>query len=628
MYANKGITLSQTLKYNKGVGTGYFYIALSYDIDNQLDSGIYYYKKSLDIYKAIKAYKSCAITLSNLGELYFKKGNIDEAYKSYTESIPFFENINAREGIARTYFNIGIIFKLNGNYQTGTEYFFRALTISESIHDTIKIALTYQEIGNIYLRQKNFDKTKYYYEKALQTITSSHSNYLLNITAGLKSNLGKANEESGAYDQAFDNYNNALALYEKIANKAGIAKTLLNIGELFNKQKQYQKALAYNTKSQAVAESLNDPYINAFTVYNQGSIYRGLKQYDKSLKLFQEALKKAKDIKDKNLTKSIVEELSLTYEATGNYKNAYIHYKQYKTLNDSLYNDEVTRRITTNELQYEFDKKQKAIAFVQQQKEMLLDAKLKKQRLIVKVIIILSFLLILLLFTGFGYYRSRQLAKFRTLEIELNRTIQQALSQQMNPHFIFNCLNSIKALIIENKTEETEKYFTIFANLMRRNLEYSQHPAISINDEIEALQLYVKLEQLRFKNKFTFATEIDPEIDQYTCKIPSLLLQPFVENAIIHGFKNKDKGAVMVSMTLKENEILCSIEDNGSGRKLENENTKSGKHKSYGTILTKKRLELINQLYGDAKELNIIDKKDSTGNPAGTCIEFGIPIII
>jgi hypothetical protein len=133
------------------------------------------------------------------------------------------------------------------------------------------------------------------------------------------------------------------------------------------------------------------------------------------------------------------------------------NYKLYKTIEDSLFNEENTRRITTIELQYQFDKKQKAQAFAQQKKEMQLKAKLHKQKLVVRTMIISSLLLILLLFTGFGYYRNRQVAKLRALEIELSRSIQQALSQQMNPHFIFNCLNSIKALILDSKIEETEK---------------------------------------------------------------------------------------------------------------------------------------------------------------------------
>jgi sensor histidine kinase YesM len=417
-------------------------------------------------------------------------------------------------------------------------------------------------------------------------------------------------------------------MYKKYQNKPGMANILLNLGELNNKRGHYDKALKFNVESYKISQQLNDPYSIAFTLYNRGSIYRGMKQYDKSLIISKDALNRAKKLKNMPLMKYIAEEMSIAYDTLRDYKNAYKYHKLLKTISDSLSNDEITRKITTLELQYEFDKKQKIAEFAQKQREIIYEARLKRQRIMVKAFLLSASLLVLLLFTGFSYYRIKQKAKLRGLEIDLNRSIQQALSQQMNPHFIFNCLNSIKALILDKKVDDAEKYFGVFANLMRKNLEYSQYPAIPIKKEIETLKLYVELEQLRFKNMFEFNTIIDEEIDQLSYKIPSLLLQPFVENAIIHGIKNKtEEGSISLELVLNNNEIFCSIDDNGVGRQQPNENSTNKNHKSYGTLLTKRRLELIYQLYGNAHGLSIIDKKNPNGTAAGTRVEFGIPII-
>jgi tetratricopeptide (TPR) repeat protein len=628
IFARKGIDMSQKLKYERGKGKGYFYIALSYDIDNEYDSSIVYYHKSLMIYQKINAAKSCAVTLSNLGKIYLKKGNVGEAFKAYNDALPFFESINHKEGIGRTYFNIGVVFKSTGNYEAAIDHFFKALTISELIKDTLKTTTTLKEIGNVYFRQRKYDKAIYYYSKALGILEKKPATQDKSNIAGLKCCLGASYADSGNFGRAAKNYNQAYFIYEMVHDKAGMANVLLNIGELNNKQKKYKEALMYNARSLEISKRHNDTYSIAYALYTRGSIYRGMDLYSQALIMLNDAMVRAEKLKDKYLMGLIMQEMSVVYDTLMDYKNAYKYFKLHKAIEDSLSNDEVTRKITTMELQYSFDKKQKTLKFAQEQKEILYKAQLKRQRLIVKALIITSILLTLLVFTGFAYYSAREKAKLHALETELNKNIQQTLSQQMNPHFIFNCLNSIKALIMENRNDETEIYFGVFTNLMRKNLEYSQSPVISIKDEVDALKLYVELEKLRFKDKFTFRTNIDEDIDIYNYKIPSLLLQPFVENAILHGIRNKEShGNISLELRLNESEIQCFIDDDGVGRG-QGQNTTASNHKSYGMALTKKRLELIFQLYGKAKGLTIIDKKDQQGIPEGTRIEFGIPIIV
>ncbi|MDA3781479.1 MAG: histidine kinase, partial [Bacteroidales bacterium] len=210
---------------------------------------------------------------------------------------------------------------------------------------------------------------------------------------------------------------------------------------------------------------------------------------------------------------------------------------------------------------------------------------------------------------------------------------QQILRQQMNPHFIFNTLNSIQYFLLDKDTDSSLDYLSKFAKLMRMILENTQHATIAINDEIKALKLYLDLESLRFEDNFTFNIKIDDKINTLDWKMPSLLLQPYVENSIKHGFSkitNQSKGLISIEMKLLNNSIICSIEDNGIGRTKANSLNckKHKKHKSLGSKITDDRVYLINSLYGKNINVKYIDKKDDKNQALGTLVEIIIPIII
>jgi LytS/YehU family sensor histidine kinase len=171
---------------------------------------------------------------------------------------------------------------------------------------------------------------------------------------------------------------------------------------------------------------------------------------------------------------------------------------------------------------------------------------------------------------------------------------------------------------------------TKFAKLIRKTLENSEQPAIPINEEIDALELYLELESLRFKEKFDWKIDIDEDIDMYMYKIPTMLIQPFVENAIGHGLMHKiGKGYIHVGLKLMDDVILCSIEDNGVGRTkaMEIKNNNNGSHRSLGTSITESRLRLVNSLYGKNMKVEYTDLKDNNGEASGTKVVISIPII-
>jgi sensor histidine kinase YesM len=225
------------------------------------------------------------------------------------------------------------------------------------------------------------------------------------------------------------------------------------------------------------------------------------------------------------------------------------------------------------------------------------------------------------------FVRQQDEAKFqqKIAEIEMN-----ALRAQMNPHFIFNCLNSIKLYSMENNSDAATSFLSKFSRLIRLVLENSRSEKITLKNELETLRLYIEMEAMRFKNKVGYRINVEEDIDQQFVEIPPLLLQPFVENSIWHGLMHKDEGGEVIVNIKQENDELLHIEiiDNGIGRKQANEyKSKSAiKQKSFGMKVTAERIELINHLYNTDTKVTIEDLMDENGEALGTRVIIIIPI--
>lgn len=211
---------------------------------------------------------------------------------------------------------------------------------------------------------------------------------------------------------------------------------------------------------------------------------------------------------------------------------------------------------------------------------------------------------------------------------EVNKFRQKALSQQMNPHFIFNTLNSIQYYIYNNDVESSTHYLTKFSKLMRLILDNSQYETISIQKELEAMELYLQLESLRLDEKFSFEILVNEDVNTEYYKIYPLLIQPYVENSLWHGLVQEGEKMLKIEILPNKESILCIIEDNGIGReKALKKKKQQGKHKSHGTNITNKRIETINKLYNSTFKVEFIDLKDNFANSIGTRVLLQIPKI-
>jgi len=216
--------------------------------------------------------------------------------------------------------------------------------------------------------------------------------------------------------------------------------------------------------------------------------------------------------------------------------------------------------------------------------------------------------------------------KFERQIAEIEMT---ALRAQMNPHFIFNALNSIKLYVVSNEPKTAAKYLTKFSKLIRSILNNSKSKLVSIEAELTALELYIQMEQFRFNFKFDYEINVDRDVDQEFTEIPPMLLQPYVENAIWHGLMHKHdgKGKLYIHIKIKGGNLEFIIEDNGIGREksMSLKSKTKTKHKSVGMQITADRLEMANRLYGTEGRVSVIDKKDEKGKSTGTKVVFFLP---
>ncbi|UKN03190.1 histidine kinase [Paracrocinitomix mangrovi] len=244
---------------------------------------------------------------------------------------------------------------------------------------------------------------------------------------------------------------------------------------------------------------------------------------------------------------------------------------------------------------------------------------------------IIGFILLLVAFFVWMRIRRKNRALLEKFEMEKNliELEQKALRLQMNPHFIFNVLTSIHNQIILNDTDKARYALSKFSKLMRRVLENSREKFISIDDEVETLENYVQLEKLTSNHDFDLLVEIDEDLDAAEEILPPLMIQPFVENAIIHGLKEIDyPGVIKVGFKLLNEHLLeCFVEDNGRGRKKAEEYNmqKENYHKSTALKVTQERLSNLNQEV-DFVPFEIIDLQDASGSPKGTKVVFRLSI--
>lgn len=238
---------------------------------------------------------------------------------------------------------------------------------------------------------------------------------------------------------------------------------------------------------------------------------------------------------------------------------------------------------------------------------------------------------IAVIFVAVSYVlRRRQAERYRDKENQrLLATLKlKALRAQMNPHFVFNVMNSIQHFIVHHNSDAAQRYLTKFSRLIRITLNHTEQNTVPLGEELKALELYLDLENMRFETEFAYRLSVADNIDQDSTGIPSMLIQPYVENAIKHGIlRSPRRGSIVISITKEDKRLKCVIEDNGIGRSA-SANERDPQYRSFGTSVTRERLEVINELYEGPIPETIIDLQGSHGEALGTRVELLIPFVM
>ena len=555
----------------------------------------------------------------NFGNAQIILGNYKTANLNFEKAQALFEKLLAtdseidekriKNGLARAYASQGIVFSQQSIYYNALEMYQKALKIYIEINQKANICKAYNNIGIVYKSQQNYSLALHYFKKALDIqLQIGEQSAATTLT-----NMGVIYAEQGNKNAALAHYQRAEKLFKNNDNKRGFALLNNYLGDFYNKEKEILKAENYYNQSLLMYEALQNKFGASLVLYNLGNLYSSQKKYDQAVEFASKSLAYAKEIGVLDQQFHSEKLLSELYSIQNKPQLALEHYKNYVVARDSIANQENNKKMLRLEMESEYKSKAKFLESESKRKTQLTIF------MLIAAVLLLGLLLVI--------YNRMQIKKRLTLQKEVAEYEQKALHLQMNPHFVFNCLSSISSFIVQNGTDSALKYLSKFSKLMRLTLEYSKGSLIPIDKEIESLQNYLELEQLRFHNKFTFLIHSSENVE-FNMGIPPLLVQPFVENAILHGLVPKEgNGFIEVHFDVENKQLICSITDDGIGlteSKLMKENSVTA-HQSMALEITKKRLQIMEETTAQLANIEIIELKENKQS-AGTKVILRLPI--
>lgn len=592
-YANQCLSLSQQIKWQKGVGLSYLAKAKIYEELTDFSKVIEIGKKAYDILKPLNdnLLVRRAVLIISVG--YGRAGFYTKSIGYCLEALKLSEAVNSKTGISTAYNNLGLNYQYLGQYDKAIDNYKKALAIAVLEKYRIMIAADLGNIANMFEYAGKPDSAKTYNQLAIGAYEEINNLPGLDRTYNSYANvLVKLN----SIDSALAYYNRSLAISKKLGIKDDISNTYSNMGEMYftlatDSISRYTVPAAINTGRRAMLQQ-SASYLNR-------------------------AITLANEVSDLDILKYCYNILAETATQLGNYKEAFGYYKKYTLYKDSIFNDENRQKIAAMESERLTATKDQEIA--------LQAADARRQALLKRIVFLTATALFALGSLFALVYNRRKKARFdkEVMEVEM-----KALRAQMNPHFISNALHSINKYVMENDKKNASGYLAKFASLMRLILENSREREVPLEQDLHALELYIQMELLRFNNSFTYKIEIDPEIDPENTLVPPMLLQPFAENAILHGLHNKENGIIKIQVH-KQNDMICYvIEDNGNGNieGVSSANADGATHKSFGKKIVNERLNIINRLKKAKATVNIFQLKDAANKPGGVRVELLLPI--
>lgn len=609
----------------------------------ELENAKTYARQAIVIAEKVKDREAIAESYTSLGEALVTLNDNEGALQALSASEGAVEKMENKKPLVWIFFLKGKAYaQLNKMYEA-LRYYNLSTKISKEAGGVSGYADALYGIGRIYAIIKAYPTALFYYKESIACKAAPRGW----ITYDIYNKVGEIYRILKKYDSAFHYYDLSMAVInamvkDSLAKKMRLNEVLGYKGKVCFELNEYDKALAVWLPLLESYRSMNDVKHCVALLPAVGQVYERKKEKAKALWYARQTLQMGFQNNLKQGNEAAYGLLVTLFDASGATDSAYHYFQLLTAFRDSAAAAGFNNNIAFYKAIVQNEAGETKIELLSK------DNQLKEQKLDFLIIGSVGvFLLCAALVAYFTAKRKNESHKRTLLEnrwrIEklenekkqafLHRHAaeleMQALRAQMNPHFIFNCLNAINRFVLKNDTEKAADYLTKFSRLIRVVLQNSSKKTIPLSDELATLQLYTDLEQVRFKNRFRVAVSMDKAIDAEAVAIPPMLLQPFVENAIWHGLMHKEGDGELTIEIARENEALCcTITDNGAGR----QNAGAGGmpldgKRSMGTEITAKRLLILDGEKSEAA-LTVIDLKDKYGNPCGTKVVVRIPVTL
>lgn len=604
-----------------------------YDLVSDSDSAMYFYLLTRTLAKKLPSPEMEVIVLNNLGLLHLNLGETDPAKKYFEEGyllgsvllekgVDQRYDVMLRTGLSANRTNMGMIAYIGGDYASALRQFDESLRMYKELDNGFGQLVVYKQMGLIFGKMGNYSEARRMFTEALHKAESIEARY---SKVGLFLSLCSVERRSGNFAAAHKFLRQAFSELTTEDPEHKIGTYYTQKGLLHCAEADYEQALISFLEAKRISTDRGwDREVERNNLYAV-PVLLALEQFDEARKCLQSADSFYRSKQDDLKTAEALKLWAQYYELIGAIDSAYIFSKKYIAVKDSLVPQNTVNQISTMYARFWTEQNQHDLQLALKNKELVTQAAVASQLKHEKVETQQRFVIVLLLVGGLFIVVAFRLVLQRRknkIQRELLESELKALRAQMNPHFLFNTLSSVQGLITENKIQSASSFLSRCTKLTRRILEQSENGSVTLESELETVELYIELEAMRAP--FSYQIKIDPNLDLEWIQVPSMLLQPYVENAIKHGIMPlKDKGHLLVDLQSIDGQLLCVIEDNGVGRKAAQQ--RLSKHRSMGIKITSERLD--KQPNGAGIQPQITDLYNADGNAIGTRVQLVIPML-
>ncbi len=622
--AREGLALAEKNSVDTMKGIFYFDVAKAFAYElHKPDSAIFYYKKVIPYFPDKLNFYNL-VSVREIMERFVQAGKKDSVF-SYLdllhERIDTMDITNPRRyGISSV---MAGVYQYYGMFRTAIQLYENSIEGLRKAGHPQEVGLPMANLAELYDESEDDISAVRYAREALGYLSGNNMPFM-----GTAANLATYYTNLNRIDSAF--YFNKLS--DSVARLTNNqvqehVRDQFNYVNILCKENKYDEAKKALILVKPWLEKNGDrPWLVTYLI-SFASIDTAQHRWMSAADTLLHALSVAKESGQEISIVLVLQQLAAVNAKLNNFREAYRYQQEYMQHKDSLTSAETKSRLADFEAMNKTQQKEQHIAILQKDND-IKNLQLKNSRQ--SNLLYLGGFIFLLALAGIVFYQRNRRLKIQAQKVKAELQMQ-VLRSQMNPHFIFNSLNGIENFILQNEKRQASEYLNKFASLIRIILSNSREEGVAFTDDMETIQLYIDLELLRFNNKFCYVKNIDPALIEFDYRVPPLLIQPFVENAIVHGFaysKRKDL-RLLVTAKLEDDYIIYKIEDNGVGRaEASTYNGRSrSKHDSLGLQITNERINIFNEQHSAQNTLKIEDLHDMNGQPSGTTITVKVKTI-